>query len=116
MRDDRRRNSQQNLFGEPEPRRSRSGVGPAEPTEAITELAERLPRGLFLGTSSWSFPGWEGLIYDRSASKTTLARKGLAAYARHPLFRSVGLDRTYYAPLTAEQLAALQTRLRAAQE
>jgi uncharacterized protein YecE (DUF72 family) len=32
---------------------------------------------------------------------------GLATYARHPLFRTVGLDRTYYSPMTAEELALL---------
>jgi uncharacterized protein YecE (DUF72 family) len=33
-----------------------------------------------------------------------LARRGLPAYAEHPLLRSVGLDRTYYAPVTASWL------------
>ena len=56
-------------------------------------------RGLRLGTSSWSFPGWAGLVYDRPAAREVLAREGLAAYARHPLLRGVGVDRSYYAPL-----------------
>ena len=34
-----------------------------------------------------------------------LARRGLAAYARHPLLRAVGLDRTYYAPIPAASFA-----------
>lgn len=59
-----------------------------------------------LGTSSWSFPGWAGIVYDHSVSTATLARRGLAAYARHPLLRTVGVDRTYYGPITAEDFAA----------
>jgi uncharacterized protein YecE (DUF72 family) len=39
-------------------------------------------------------------------SRSHLARHGLAAYARHPLLRAVGIDRTYYAPIAAEDFAA----------
>lgn len=80
--------------------------GPAAPvdvtpdTERAGALASRLPSAIRLGTSSWSFPGWEGLVYDRAASPTTLARHGLTAYARHPLLRTVGVDRSYYEPLS----------------
>jgi uncharacterized protein YecE (DUF72 family) len=69
-------------------------------------VAERLPENLYLGTSSWSFPGWKGLVYDGDASQTVLARQGLSAYAGHPLFRCVGIDRTFYAPLSAIEFAA----------
>ena len=27
-------------------------------------IAARLPEGVFFGTSSWSFPGWAGLVYS----------------------------------------------------
>src|SRR5690606_18241685 len=33
-------------------------------------------------------------------------RDGLAAYAQHPLFRTVGVDRSYYAPVAAAVLRA----------
>jgi uncharacterized protein YecE (DUF72 family) len=91
---------QPGLFGEP-PARRVAGVGPAEIPPALRRLAGTLPRGLRMGTSSWSFPGWRGLVYDREAGKSLLARSGLAAYAQHPLLRAVGIDRTYYAPLPA---------------
>ena len=55
-----------------------------------------------MGTSSWSFPGWEGIVYDRRASQQTLARHGLAAYAQHPLLRTVGIDRTFYRAITSD--------------
>jgi uncharacterized protein YecE (DUF72 family) len=54
-----------------------------------------------LGTSSWSFPGWHGLVYDRLASEEALARSGLQAYAAHPLLRTVSVDRSFYRPLSA---------------
>jgi uncharacterized protein YecE (DUF72 family) len=49
-----------------------------------------------MGTSSWTFPGWAGLVWDRSPTPRVLGTHGLTAYARHPLLRCVGLDRTYY--------------------
>ena len=78
----------------------------AETDAELREVAAKLPANLQFGTSSWSFPGWEGLVYDRKASPTHLARHGLAAYAQHPLLRAVGIDRTYYAPITAEDFAS----------
>jgi uncharacterized protein YecE (DUF72 family) len=75
---------------------------PAPPSGELTELAARLPAEARLGTSSWSFPGWTGLVYARDATQATLARSGLKAYARHPLLRTVGIDRTFYGPVPAE--------------
>jgi uncharacterized protein YecE (DUF72 family) len=87
--------------------RARRGtsVGAAEPTEELRRIAQSLPAHVRLGTSSWSFPGWAGIVYDREASTALLARRGLAAYGRHPLLRAVGLDRTYYAPIPAASFA-----------
>src|SRR5262249_53988119 len=82
------------------------GVGAAAVSPAIAAVARGVPSPLYLGTSSWAFPGWQGLVYDRAASASTLARHGLAAYAQHPLLRTVCLDRTFYAPLPAADLAA----------
>ena len=88
-------------------------VGAAEPSARVRVLAsllnQGLDEGLYLGTSSWSFPGWDGIVYDRKVSQTTLARHGLAAYARHPLFRTVCIDRTYYSPITAEDFARYES-------
>jgi uncharacterized protein YecE (DUF72 family) len=80
-----------------------STIGPAAVPESLARLADRLPEGARLGTSSWSFPGWESLVYDRRASESALASHGLAAYAEHPLLRTVGVDRSFYRPLTAEE-------------
>lgn len=83
-----------------------SPVGPAVVDEHLATIAGRLSPTLRMGTSSWSFPGWEGLVYDRRVSQKTLARHGLAAYAGHPLLRTVGLDRTYYRSISAEDFRA----------
>ncbi len=85
---------------------SRGPVEPAAASAEAIELASRLPARIRLGTSSWSFPGWAGIVFAEKASEQKLSREGLSAYARHPLFRAVGLDRTHYAPMTTEQFAA----------
>ena len=96
---------QTSLFGEPEPPRPR-GITPADVPDTLRAVAARLPRSLLhLGTSSWSFPGWVDLVYGESATTAKLARGGLCAYAQHPLLGAAGIDRTYYAPLTAEDFA-----------
>ncbi len=110
-------------------------VNPAEVSSEIRTLAGQLPTSWRFGTSSWSFPGWRSSVwgdnaqrgnkrssaapFDGSAeaasaaaaakhgrySEQILAKYGLAAYAAHPLLRTVGIDRTHYAPVTAEVLA-----------
>lgn len=80
------------------------GIAPAERPE-LSALARRLPPAVRLGTSSWSFPGWQGLVWRHAADPGDLAREGLAAYAAHPLLRAVGVDRTFYAPVSADLFA-----------
>lgn len=83
------------------------GVQPAEAPAPHRALAAALGPGLRLGTSSWSFPGWAGLVYAREFGATALARHGLAAYAAHPLLRTVSLDRAFYRPLAVAEYAGL---------
>ncbi|CAN5558210.1 hypothetical protein BH09MYX1_BH09MYX1_14260 [soil metagenome] len=73
-------------------------------TERDRELAKTLPKFLRFGTSSWTFPGWGGVLYAGKPSAEELVRDGLKAYASHPLFRTVGIDRSYYGPLTDADL------------
>lgn len=87
-------------------------VQPAALPPAVQALAQRLHERfagrLFLGTSSWHFPGWAGQVWARAEPAARLSRDGLAAYARHPLLRSVSLDRAFYRALdtaTAQRLA-----------
>jgi uncharacterized protein YecE (DUF72 family) len=95
---------------EPQPAtRRRKAQGPIESADAtadLTELAQAMPAGVHMGTSSWSFPGWRGLVWRDEHSESQLSRQGLAAYSRHPLLRCVSLDRSFYRPLSASEYAA----------
>jgi len=84
------------------PPRTRPPAGEVRPAWDSPLLeAPVLPTDIRLGTSSWFFPGWRGLVYDGVHTQVALSRKGLAAYAEIPLLRTVSLDRTFYAPLSA---------------
>ncbi|HTR01292.1 MAG TPA: DUF72 domain-containing protein [Candidatus Acidoferrum sp.] len=86
-------------------RKSGGKVELATPDPGLLALASALPATLRLGTSSWSYPGWAGLVWDHDCSESTLARHGLAAYAKFPLFRAVSIDRSFYKPLEAVKFA-----------
>ena len=109
----------EDLFGEllppaspPQPRAADGGAAdtsskpsrgksilPARPDPSLDALGKRLPPNLYLGTSSWSYNGWNGLVYDGEYSDSLLSRKGLAAYSKHPLLRAAGIDRGFYGPI-----------------
>jgi uncharacterized protein YecE (DUF72 family) len=63
-----------------------------------------------LGTSSWAYEGWQGLVYQRTYPKSRFSQDTLAEYATYgnngiPLFRTVGIDHSFYRPASAAQLA-----------
>jgi uncharacterized protein YecE (DUF72 family) len=101
-------NDQLSLFGDAEPATApAAGVADAAldaRRAAAATVAARLPAGVCFGTSSWTFPGWAGLVYPAGLSATALGRDGLRHYARHPLLRTVGIDRSYYAPIPLDDL------------
>jgi uncharacterized protein YecE (DUF72 family) len=70
---------------------------------ALQTLAASMSSRTHIGTSSWSYTGWAGIVYDDAYSEQTLARHGLPAYAQHPLLRTVGIDRTFYAPIAESE-------------
>lgn len=80
-------------------------IRPAAFSAALREAAAQLPARVRLGTMSWNYPGWRGLVYAADAPQRALSALGLTAYARHPLVRTVEIDRTYYEPLPARDLA-----------
>jgi uncharacterized protein YecE (DUF72 family) len=87
------------LFGDLE-RRPRL----SDEARATARYASAIPDSTRLGTSSWSFEGWGGLVYQGAPRGGELVRDGLRAYAEHPLFRTVGVDRGFYSPLPLEVL------------
>jgi uncharacterized protein YecE (DUF72 family) len=81
------------------------------PDAELQALAARLGPRIRLGTSSWHFPGWSGLVWRHTCSAAQLSRHGLTAYAAHPLLRTVSLDRSFYRPLDAAAYAALAAQV-----
>ena len=98
---------QPDLFGAP----AAAGVEAASVDPEHAALAARLGPLLHLGTSSWHFPGWAGLVWARAEAESTLSRRGLEAYSRHPLLRTVSVDRSFYRPLDAREFAALAAQV-----
>lgn len=61
------------------------------------------------GTSTWTYEGWQGQVYQRPYAKSRFAQECLGEYCQYqyqgaPLFRTVGNDSTFYRPPTANQL------------
>lgn len=107
---------QNSLFGEPEDtspqnisakpiKKSSRAVEPAIQNSDVITLAKSLPQHLRIGTSSWSVPGWDGLVWDGQYTESNLSRYGLTAYHKHPLFRTVSVDRGFYRPMNVMQFA-----------
>lgn len=66
-------------------RQSLARVNAAPPDEALLAMARALPDRVRLGTSSWAYPGWAGLVWDTEYPESLLSREGLRAYGEHPL-------------------------------
>jgi uncharacterized protein YecE (DUF72 family) len=86
----------------PKKRRTREILA-ATPSEDVLALAAKLPSQVHLGTSTWSFPGWNGIVYGDEYSNSKLSRDGLAAYGAHPLLKTVSIDRSFYQALTVSE-------------
>ncbi|MFA9469545.1 MAG: DUF72 domain-containing protein [Deltaproteobacteria bacterium] len=107
------------LFGDDEPQlglfdRPEEDAGDSSENLAgeLESIRDRLPAKLRFGTSSWTFPGWAGLVYhQRYPNQRAFLRDSLGEYAQHPLMRTVGIDRGYYTPVPEEDLAAYTLQL-----
>lgn len=70
--------------------------------------AKRGPANVYFGTSSWTYPGWQGGVYrDVEAYGKRFTELALTEYARDPRFRCAGADNLYYLP-PASRLSLLQ--------
>ncbi|MEO6066480.1 MAG: DUF72 domain-containing protein [Gemmatimonadales bacterium] len=74
--------------------------GPFDLDELRT-LREMIPSLVHFGTSSWNYEGWKGLVYHRKYPKSGGVTKMLGEYAAFPLFSTVGIDASFYRPLSA---------------
>jgi uncharacterized protein YecE (DUF72 family) len=63
-------------------------------------------RGILFGTSSWKYPGWQGMVYNRTyPSRRTFEQTCLAEYAT--LFPTVCADFALYGFPTAKTMMAM---------
>ncbi len=74
-----------------------------------TQITASLSPLVRFGTSTWTYEGWQGQIYQRKYAKTVFARECLGEFCQYlynglPLFRTVGNDSTFYRPPSANQL------------
>lgn len=74
-------------------------IEPAPVDPALSALSARLSPQLRMGTMSWSFPGWRGVVYAQDADPKLLSEAGLTAYGKQPCLRTVEVDRSFYDPL-----------------
>ncbi len=77
----------------------------AIPEDIWAPAASKLPSQLYLGTSTWAFPDWKGLLYTREYKNAReFAAKSLEEYATVPWFRTVCIDSLFYNPPKPEVL------------
>ncbi len=50
------------------------------------------------GTSTWTYPEWQEIIYHQAYTAKTLKTESLMEYAAFEPFSNVGIDNTFYAP------------------
>jgi uncharacterized protein YecE (DUF72 family) len=75
------------------------------PSAELVALANRVPSNIRFGTSTWTYDGWAGDVYHRAYRGAQPARR-LEEYVRYPLFRTVGIDSSFYEPPAEPVLAA----------
>ncbi|RZA03385.1 MAG: DUF72 domain-containing protein [Proteobacteria bacterium] len=84
---------------------ARTGAAPKPPFDP-RELFHLAARGVYLGTSSWKYRGWEGLIYQGGySSEAQFQRASLREYTSY--FPCVGVDFTYFAWPVPDMMAYL---------
>jgi uncharacterized protein YecE (DUF72 family) len=91
---------------------SPDSLSTAPPARAeLVRLRAALPALIHFGTSSWNYPGWTGLVYHRAYGGKGASTRMLAEYVAFPLFTTVGIDSTFYAPPLEPTLRGWAERL-----
>jgi len=80
------------------------------------KVAEAAAQGVLIGTSSWKYPGWRGMLYDEARyvwrgrfAESRFERNCLTEYAE--VFKTVCVDAAYYTFPSATQLAGLASQV-----
>jgi uncharacterized protein YecE (DUF72 family) len=77
----------------------------------LERLRSRIPEPVRFGTSTWNYPGWHGLVYHQDYGPKGAAARMLREYSSFPLFRTVGIDSSYYGPPTEAVLKSYAEQL-----
>jgi len=56
-----------------------------------------------IGTATWNYPGWRGLIYPAASPEKMTSAERLALYAESGRFETVEADFTFYRPQTSRE-------------
>ena len=80
------------------------------------KAADLAAQGIFVGTSSWKYPGWQGMLYDESRyvwrgkmAQSRFERNCLSEYAE--VFKTVCVDAAYYAFPSVKYLEGLAAQV-----
>jgi len=69
------------------------------------EAARKLPSQIRFGTSTWTYPGWQGLVYFKNyKNERDFKANCLTEYASFPWFRTAGIDSFFYSPPSFDTL------------
>jgi uncharacterized protein YecE (DUF72 family) len=79
--------------------------------DALAAVGAAVPPLIRFGTSSWNYPGWQGLVYRQAYKGKAVSTRMLEEYARFPLFRTVGIDASFYGAPAPELLRGWAARL-----
>ena len=100
------------LFAPLEPPTPERRIGDLTLSDYRKRISDLANLGLYLGTSSWNYPGWCGMIYDDQRyatrgkfSEAKFSKTCLAEYAE--TFSTVCVDAGYYRFPTPDYLAGL---------
>ena len=63
------------------------------------------------GTSTWTYEGWTGTVYNRPYTKKNFKQTCLEEYAEYPYFSTVGIDHTFYGPASDDILKRYASQL-----
>lgn len=87
-----------------------------EREELKARAAKLAAKGVFIGASSWKYPGWRGMIYEENRyltrgrfSESRFERECLTEYAR--TFKTVCVDAAYYRFPDPGQIQGLMSRV-----
>ncbi len=89
---------------------------PFDRAEMKARAAELAAQGVYLGTSSWKYPGWRGQLYDEArylwrgkVAESRFEKNCLSEYAE--VFKTVCVDAAYYTFPTEKYLRALVSQV-----